>query len=33
VNCISVKGIGEAILKDIAKRFNGKYKAVDPGKI
>jgi hypothetical protein len=33
VNCISVKGIGEAILKDIAKRFNGRYKAVDPGKI
>lgn len=33
VNCISVKGIGEEILKDIAKRFNGKYKAVDPGNI
>jgi hypothetical protein len=33
VNCISVKGIGEAILKDIAKRFKGKYKPVDPAKI
>ena len=26
VNCISVKGIGQAILKDIAKRFGGNYK-------
>ena len=33
VNCISVKGIGEAILKDIAKRFRGLYKPVDPAKI
>ncbi len=33
VNCISVKGIGEEILKDIAKRFRGKYKAVEPAKI
>ena len=33
VNCISVKGIGEAILKDISKRFRGKYKPVDPAKI
>ena len=33
VNCISVKGIGEAVLKDIASRFKGKYKAIDPNKI
>ena len=33
VNCISVKGIGQAILKDIARRFGGNYKAVDPAKI
>ncbi len=33
VNCISVKGIGEEVLKDIARRFKGKYKAVDPAKI
>lgn len=33
VNCISVKGIGQAILKDIAKRFGGNYKAVDPAKV
>ncbi|MCP4848497.1 MAG: hypothetical protein GY899_11185 [Verrucomicrobiaceae bacterium] len=33
VNCISVKGIGAEILKDIAKRFRGKYKAVDPAKV
>lgn len=33
VNCISVKGIGEAILRDIAKRFRGNYKAVDPAKV
>jgi hypothetical protein len=33
VNCISVKGIGEAILKDISKRFGGNYKAIDPSKI
>ncbi len=33
VNCISVKGIGEAILKDIAKRFRGVYKSVDPAKV
>ena len=33
VNCISVKGIGEAILKDISKRFRGNYKAVDPSKV
>ena len=33
VNCISVKGIGEKILKDIAKRFRGKYKSVDPAKV
>ena len=33
VNCISVKGIGEEILKDIAKRFRGAYKAVDPAKV
>ena len=33
VNCISVKGIGAEILKDIAKRFRGKYKSVDPAKV
>ncbi len=33
VNCISVKGIGQAILKDIARRFGGNYKAVDPAKV
>lgn len=33
VNCISVKGIGEEILKDIARRFRGIYKAVDPAKV
>ena len=33
VNCISVKGIGEGILKDIARRFQGKYKSVDPAKV
>ena len=33
VNCISVKGIGQAILKDISRRFGGNYKAVDPAKI
>jgi hypothetical protein len=33
VNCISVKGIGEVVLKDIASRFKGKYKAIDPNKI
>ena len=33
VNCISVKGIGQAILKNIAKRFGGNYKAVDPAKV
>ncbi len=33
VNCISVKGIGAEILKEIAKRFRGKYKAVDPAKV
>ena len=33
VNCISVKGIGAEILKDIAKRFRGTYKSVDPAKV
>lgn len=33
VHCISVKGIGEEILKKIASRFKGNYKAVDPAKI
>lgn len=33
VNCISIKGVGEAILKDISRKFKGKYKSIDPAKI
>ncbi len=33
VNCISVNGIGEGILKDIARRFKGKYKSIEPSKL
>ena len=33
VNCISVNGIGEGILKDISRRFKGKYKNIEPAKL
>jgi len=33
VNCISINGIGESILKDVARKFKGKYKSIEPAKL
>lgn len=32
VNCISINGIGKSILSDIAKKFKGKFKVIEPKK-
>lgn len=33
VNCISINGIGASILKDISRKFSGKYKDIEPKKL
>jgi len=33
IHCISINGIGEGILKDISRKFNGKYKSIEPAKL
>ncbi len=33
VHCISINGIGESILKDVAKTFKGKFKIIEPAKL
>ncbi len=33
VHCISINGIGESILKDVANKFRGKYKSIEPAKL
>jgi hypothetical protein len=33
VNCISINGIGASILKDISRKFKGKYKDIEPKKL